>query len=232
MTVTVAKPASRSPDTLASLLGGRRGALDATLPIVAFLAGYLIGHGSVGWGAGSALVVAVGVAAWRLSTGAKPRAVLAGALVVAASALIALRTGKAEDFFLLQILTNAVSALAWAVSIALRWPFLGLIVGTALGQKTRWRRDPVLLRAYSRASWVWVGQYLIRLVVFVPLWAAGEVVALAITRGAFTYPLVAACIAVSGWVLFRAIPPGHPGLRHPVAPEREKAVEPGTDATA
>jgi hypothetical protein len=44
-----------------------------------------------------------------------------------------------------------------AVSIAVRWPLLGLVVGTALGQRTRWRRDPDLLRGYRRASWVWVG---------------------------------------------------------------------------
>jgi hypothetical protein len=116
--------------------------------------------------------------------------------------------------------------LAWSVSIVLRWPLLGLIVGTALGQRTRWRRDPALLRAYSRASWVWVMQYVVRLVVFIPLWAAGEVIALAITRGVFTYPLVAACVAVSGWVLFKSIPDGHPGLRHPVAPASDGADSP------
>ena len=120
------------PENLASLLGGRRGALDATLPVVAFVGGYLLGGylvdretipgTPVAWGAGAALVIAALVAGWRLAHGGKPRAVLTGALVVAASALIALRTGKAEDFFLLQILTNAASALAWSVSIVLRWP--------------------------------------------------------------------------------------------------------------
>jgi hypothetical protein len=30
-----------------------------------------------------------------------------------------------------------------------------------------------------------------------------------------TWPLVAACLAVSWWVLRRTLPPGHPGLRHP-----------------
>ena len=211
---------SRSADSesLTSLLGGARGAIDACLPVAAFLVGWLASGRSVTWAALAAIVVAVLVVAWRLRSGGKPRAVLIGALGVCASALIALYTGRAEDFFLIQIFTNAASALVWAVSIVLRWPLLGVVVGGVLGQKVRWRRDPALLRAYGRASWVWVGQYLIRLAVFLPLWAAGWVTALGVVRIALTWPLVAACLAVSWWVLQRSLPAEHPGLRHPEPP--------------
>jgi hypothetical protein len=136
--------------------------------------------------------------------------------MVCLAALIVLRTGRAADFFLVQLATNLASALAWTVSIAVRWPLLGVVVGTVLGQKGRWRRDPALLRGYGRASWVWVGQYLLRLAVFTPLWLTDQVVALATARVALTWPLVAACLAGSWWVLRRTLPPGHPGLRHPV----------------
>lgn len=203
------------PDTLASLLGGSRGAVDATLPVVGYVAGWLLFDRSVPAGALTALVVASVVAGWRLSRGVKPRAVLVGVLAVVASALVALYTGRAEDFFLIQIFSNAASAVAWALSILLRWPLLGVVVGAALGQKAAWRRDPALLRAYGRASWVWVGQYLVRLAVFVPLWAAGWVTALGAARAALTWPLIAACLAVSWWVLRRSLPADHPGLRHP-----------------
>jgi len=203
------------PETLASLLGGGRGALDASLPVVGFLGGWLIGRSVLG-AALIAVAVAGLIAVWRLRSGARPRAVLIGVLLVAASALVALYTGRAEDFFLIQIFTNAASAVAWALSIVLRWPLLGVVVGTVLGQKTRWRRDPDLLKAYSRASWVWVAQYLIRLAFFIPLWTVGAVTALAATRIALTWPLIAACLAVSWWVLRRTLPSGHPGLRHPV----------------
>ncbi|AGZ40606.1 DUF3159 domain-containing protein [Actinoplanes friuliensis] len=203
------------PESLADLLGGRRAALDATVPPVVFVAAWLIGGRSLWIGAAAAIVAAVGVAGWRLRAGDKPRAVLIGLLGVCVAALVALRTGRAEDFFLLQIVTNAASALLWAVSIVVRWPLLGVIVGTVLGQKTRWRRDPALLRAYCLGSWVWVAQYLVRLAVFVPLWAAHAVVALGIARGVLTWPLVAACLAVSWWVIRRSLPPEHPGLRHP-----------------
>jgi hypothetical protein len=203
------------PESLADLLGGRRAALDATIPPVVFVAAWLAGGQSLWIGAGAAVLAALAVGTWRLRQGGKPRAVLVGLLGVCVAALIALRTGRAEDFFLLQIVTNAASALAWAVSIVIRWPLLGVIVGAVLGQKTRWRRDPALLRAYGLGSWVWVGQYLVRLAVFVPLWAAHAVVALGVARGLLTWPLVAACLAVSWWVIRRNLPAEHPGLRHP-----------------
>lgn len=206
------------PESLAQLLGGARGAVDATLPVIAFVAAWLLSDRSILIGGAAAVVVAGALGAWRLARGSRPRAVLVGVLLVTASALVALYTGRAEDFFLIQILTNAASALGWAVSIVLRWPLLGVVVGIVLGQKTRWRRDPDLLRAYGRASWVWVGQYVVRLAVFIPLWAAGQVAALGIARIALTWPLIAACLALSWAVLRRALPEGHPGLRHPVIP--------------
>jgi hypothetical protein len=203
------------PESLSELLNGRRAAVDATLPAVGYVAGWLIAGRSVWVGAAVAVACALVVSAWRVRHGDKPRAVLIGLLGVCVAALIALRTGRAEDFFLVQLFSNAASALAWAVSIVVRWPLLGVIVGAVLGQKTRWRRDPALLRAYSLGSWVWVAQYLVRLAVFVPLWAAHAVVALGIARGVLTWPLVAACLAVSWWVIRRSLPDGHPGLRHP-----------------
>ncbi|MEU2610499.1 DUF3159 domain-containing protein [Micromonospora sp. NPDC007271] len=207
------RPTRDRPESLADLLGGRRGALDATLPPVAFAVGWL----AAGlWGGVAAAVLAgAAVAGWRLRRGDRPRSVLVGLLAVCVAALIALRTGRASDFFLVQLLSNAASALAWVVSIVVRWPLLGVVVGTALGQRGRWRRDPALLRAYGRGSWVWAATYVLRVVVFVPLWLGGQVVALVVARVALTWPLVAAALAVSWLVIRRSLPAGHPGLRHP-----------------
>jgi hypothetical protein len=208
------------------VLGGRAGALDASAAPVAFVAGYGVA-GAAGspssllWGGGAALAVGVAVATVRPARGRRPGAALAGLLGVAVAVLVALHTGRAVDFFLVQIASNAASALAWAVSIAVRWPLLGLVVGAALGQRTRWRRDPDLLRGYRRASWVWVAQYVVRLAVFVPLYLAGAVYALGIARLVLTWPLVAATLVLSWPVLRRALPPGHPGLLHPRGPQAD-----------
>ncbi|MGH3870386.1 MAG: DUF3159 domain-containing protein [Pseudonocardiaceae bacterium] len=206
-------PGPDAPPPLTALLGGRWAALDATAPAAAFVAAWLVSGGSLGWGAGVALVTGAVVAALRWRRGNRPLAAVLGLLGVLVAALIALYTGRAADFFLAQLLSNVVSALVWTVSVLARWPLLGVVVGGVLGQRSAWRRDPALLRAYSLASWVWVGQYLVRVAVFTPLWLAGAVVALGIARIALSWPLVAVCVAVSGAVLIRALPADHPGLR-------------------
>jgi uncharacterized protein DUF3159 len=214
------RQAERVPDqltgeSLRELLGGRRGAVDASIPPAVFVLGWLATGRSIGWGALAAVVAGLVVGAARLARGGRVTAVLASVAAVAGAALLALYTGRAQDFFLVQLLSNVASALAWAVSVLIRWPLLGVVVGLLLGQKTRWRRDPDLLSAYGRASWVWVGQYVVRVVIFGLLWWSGLVVALGVARVALSWPLVAATVAASAFVLRRSIPGGHPGLRHP-----------------
>lgn len=218
----MAPPATGPEPSLAEVLGGRGGAVEATVPVLAFALGWL-GAGLLGstapvaWGGGAAVLVAAVIAGLRLRAGRPPRAVVFGLLGVALAAVIALSTGNAADFFLVRIVGNALSALAWAVSIVIRWPLLGVVVGTLLGQRTRWRRDPHLLRGYQRASWVWAAQYVVRLAVFLPLYSAGAVVALAAAQVVLTWPLVALCVLAS-WPLVRsALPAGHQGIRHPQA---------------
>lgn len=212
-------------ESLAQLLGGRRGAIDATIPALAFGAGWALGGQSIWYGVLAALAASGLVAVVRLRRGDRPRSVLIGLLAVCVAALIALRTGRATDFFLLQLLSNAASVLVWMISIVVRWPLLGVVVGGVLGQRGRWRRDPALQRAYSRGSWVWVGQYVVRVAVFVPLYLSDQVMALVAARAALSWPLVAACLAVSWWVIRRSLPPEHPGLRHPMPATSTGGVE-------
>jgi uncharacterized protein DUF3159 len=202
-------------ESLAELLGGRGGALDASLPPVAFVVGWLVAGQSVVVGAWAAVLCGVVIGVVRLVRGEKPRAAVVSVAMVVVAALVALHTGRAEDFFLVQLLSNVASALLWAASIVVRWPLLGVVVGVVVGQKTRWRRDPALVKAYGIASWAWVGQYVVRVLVFGALWLGGQVVALGVARAVLTWPLQAVCLAASWWLLKRALPEGHPGLRHP-----------------
>ena len=140
---------------------------------------------------------------------------LVGAFVVSVAALVALYTGQAIDFFLVQLLSNAASGLAFVVSWAVRWPLLGVIIGALLGQRTRWRQDPDLLRAYGRATLVYSIQYGIRVIVFGFLWWQGDVVASGIARVGLSWPLYVLMLAPTWWVFRASLPADHPGLRHP-----------------
>ncbi len=194
--------------------------MDASIPVVAFVLAWVVAGAAgsafpINWGAGAAIVAGAVVAGWRLYRGRRPRAVLFGLAGVVVAAGIALVTGRASDFFLVQIVSNVGSALAWAISIVVRWPLLGVVVGGLLGQRTRWRRDPDLLRGYQRASWAWVAQYVLRLSVFLPLWAADQVVLLGVARTVLSPVLVGLSVLVSWPLLRTALPADHPGIRHP-----------------
>lgn len=219
-------------DTLVSLLGGRRGAFDATAPVVVFILTWMLSGNSIAWAAGASLLSAGVIAFVRFKQRQKPRAVILGLLSVAVACLIVLYTGRAQDILLPRIASNAASALVWAGFIVFRRPLLGLIVGGLLGQKTRWRRDPHLMRAYSAASWVWVAMYALRVAILTPFWNSDEerlaVVAGGVAQVALSWPLLVLCLIVSGWVIRVILPNDHPGIRHPVDP----AASPEPEKTA
>lgn len=222
----------RDDPLLEILAGTGRQIADAVVPTAAFVVVWLVAQ-AVSWpepillGGLASIVVAGAVAVVRWRGGERPRAAAVGLLVAVVATLIALYTGRAEDFFLPRIVANAGSLAAWLVSIAIRWPLLGLVVSAALGKPRAWRDDPDLVRGYCRASWLWAAQYLVRLMVLLPLWFADDVVALGVAQVVLTWPLVLAC-ALGSWPLVRsALPPGHPGPRHPVNARRaeEQAVD-------
>jgi hypothetical protein len=219
----VNEQAQATRESLGSVLGGRKSALDASAPPLAFVIGWLIFGQSIGGGAWTAIGVAALVGIIRLVRGDKIRAVAVSLTAVIAAAVVALHTGRAADFFLIQVLSNVASALLWAASVAIRWPLLGVVVGIISGQKTKWRKDSALLKAYSWATMIWSLQYVLRVLVYVPLWWSGELIALGIARTILTWPLQAVTVALSGWVLYRVLPADHPGLRVRVeAPETDQ----------
>ncbi|HEU4490733.1 MAG TPA: DnaJ family domain-containing protein [Jiangellales bacterium] len=213
-------PEDASSDDLRVLLGGRRGAIEATLPALVFVVA-VTARAPLAASLAAAVATATVVAVLRWRRAQSARAGLLGLLGVLVAALIVMRTGRAVDFFAVQVLSNLASAVAWTLSIAVRRPLLGIVVGTVLRQGPRWRSDPDLLRAYTRASWWWVSSYVLRVAVFVPLWALGSLVALGVARAALSWPLIAAVLALSWHTLRRTLPAAHPGIRHPVVSSSE-----------
>jgi hypothetical protein len=215
----VSTPDDRQP--LAALIGGPRGALESILPPVVFVAVY-VGLGqdnpdSLTWAIVAALALAVIFGVWRLAERKRPTRVVGALVVVALGAYLAARTGSAAAFFWPRVLLNVLSALAFVVGNVVRWPLLGVIVGPLVGTGMRWRKDPVLVRAYTRASWLWVLLNLVRAAVLFPLITADALWGLA-ASGAFFYLLVIATVLGSWVIIKRSIPPGHPGIREPQVP--------------
>ena len=182
-------------------LGGPQGIADSSLPALAFVIAYTVGGNEIGLAAWIAVGVGAAIAIVRVVRRERLQFVIAGFAGVALAAFIADRTGRAEDFFLPGLLLNAAYAAAYLVSIAIRWPLLGVILGPITGEGMSWRKDPERLRLYSRASWIWVGVFTLRLAVQLPLYLAGAVLALGIAKTAMGLPIFLVAIWLSYLVL-------------------------------
>jgi hypothetical protein len=183
----------RTPDHLhlVEAMGGRRGLADSGLPGIAFVGSYVASGNDLALSAWIAVGVGAVLAAIRIARRETLQFALAGFFGVAIAAFIAQRTGRAEDFFLPGLLLNAGYATAYAISILVRWPLIGVILGPLSGEGMEWRRDPKRVRLYSQASWIWVGVFLVRLAVQLPLYLAGALVALGIAKAAMGVPIFA-----------------------------------------
>ena len=157
-----------------------------------------------------AVVIAVAFAVWRLIHRESPRNVLSSIAGVALAAFIATRSGRAEDFFLPGLLANAAYASAFLISIFVGWPLVGVIVGAVTGDGNDWRGDPVRTRLFVLATWVWVVLFSLRLVVQLPLYLAGDVVALGVARTAMGLPLFALGLWITWRIVHRPAAPSPP----------------------
>jgi hypothetical protein len=192
-------------------LGGPQGIADSSIPALVFVAVYTLGGERISTAAWAAVAAGALIAAIRIVRREPLRFAAAGFAGVALAAFVADRTGRAEDFFLPGLLLNAAYGGAYLISIIVRWPLLGLIVGPLTGEGVRWRQDPDRLRRYTQASWVWVGVFALRLAVQLPLYLAGAVLALGIARTAMGLPIFLVAIWLSYLILERGSKPAEGG---------------------
>ena len=194
--------------SLVDALGGRRGMLDSALPAVTFVISYLVTGQSMTPALVAALLVGGVVAALRLARRDSLRHVLAGFAGVAVSVVVARTTGRPVDYFVPSLLSNSAAAIAWAVSIWVRRPLLGVVVGTVT-RSTTWRTDERLLRAFQRASWIWTGSFVLRVVVMTPLWLSDQLVALGVAKVVMWWPMVLVVI----WLSWQVLQPAYAARR-------------------
>lgn len=200
--------------------------MESSVPPVAFVLGYTISGQDTKIAAIAAVAVGIVLAVARLARRETVQYALAGLAGVAFAAFIATHTGKAENFFLPGLLLNAAYAAGYLVSILIRRPLIGVLVGGLTGAGSDWRQDPVLMRVYTRASWLWVGVFATRLVVQLPLYLAGSVTALGVAKTAMGLPLFGIGIWLT-WLLVRE--------HAPIGGEDDGAAagdEPGGDPAA
>jgi len=192
--------------SLSAAVGGVRGVIEVVAPGLFFVVVFVATQ-SLTWSLVAAVVPAVVAAVVRLVQREPLTYALSGLLGIAVGVFWAWRSGEAENFYAWGLWTNAIYLVVILVSILVRWPAVGLVVGAlraGFAEQSRgraaegspavpgeppaaestespfapmlaWRRDPVMLRRYTVATWFWVGLFGLRLLVKAPLYFAGDV---------------------------------------------------------
>ncbi|MDA2807111.1 DUF3159 domain-containing protein [Nocardiopsis suaedae] len=202
---------------LSKALGGKRGMVEAAVPTLTFTVAYLASQElklALGLGIGAALVLG----AVRLAQRSSVQFVFNSVFGIAIAAVFALRSGDAEDFALPGIIYNAVYAAVLMLTIVIRWPAVGLLIGAVTGDPTGWRANAAVVRLSSRLTWLLVLPCVVRVAVQLPLWAAEKYEVantfafLGIAKVAMGWPLQVAALAAMVWLLARGRTPMEDGM--------------------
>jgi hypothetical protein len=179
----------RTKPTLLEQMGGPMGMVDSGLPVVVFVV--LNAVAGLGWGIGAALAAGVIIAILRLVRRKPATQAIGGLFAVGVAAFIAWRTGSAKGYFLLGIWSYVVYGGVLLLSIAVRWPLVGVLWEGLNGRASTWRANRRLVRLYDWATLVWVAVFAIRFFVQHYLYNTDQVGWLATARLAMGYPMFA-----------------------------------------
>ncbi len=185
---------------LLKALGGWRGTLEAAVPIIAFVLCWALTDDL----RTSIVVAGAGMAAFvvlRLLQRQTLVHVLSGVMGLVVAAVVATRTGNASDFFLPGILYNAALAVVFGLSMITGWPVVGFLFGAVTGDPTGWRRRRGVRLLFQKLTAVLLANYVIRVVVQLPLYLAGSVVALGVSKIALGWPLLGVSVLAIGALL-------------------------------
>jgi uncharacterized protein DUF3159 len=206
--------------------GGKRGLAEVGLPSVLFILVYGITRDLTGaiWGA---LAVALVLAVVRLVKRDTLQHTLSGLFGVLVCAAVAHFSGQAKGFYLPGVLLNIGEAILFSVSALVRWPMVGVVLGPITGEMMAWREHPARMRAFTLATWMLAGMFVLRVCIEVPLYLGGQVDALGVTKIILGYPLYLG-VAYFCWQVIRRAP--LPDVKH--ASDAADGADVDTDADA
>ncbi len=203
---------------LSNALGGRRGMVEAAVPTVTFTVLYVTTK-EVRLAIAVSMAAAVALLVVRLAQRGPVQYVVNALVGIGIGTLFVWLSGRgggdesqrALAYFVPGLIYNIGYAAAMLLSILVRWPVVGFIVGSVSEDPTGWRRDPQVVRLCSRLTWLLLLPCLLRVVVQGPLYLAGRassdadawITALGFTKVAMGWPLQVATLTAMLWLLAR-----------------------------
>ncbi len=204
---------------LSKALGGVRGMLEAAVPTICFTVVFLTQRDLR-----LAITLSVAVAAVllvvRLVQRTSVQFVLHALFGIGLGALFAWRAAagggdegeQALAYFLPGIIYNAGYGAVMVLTVLVRWPLVGFMIGSVTGDPTAWHDDRATVRLCSRLTWLLALPCVLRVVVQAPIYLAGTngwwsqdaaIGALGAAKLVMGWPLQVACLAGMVWLLSR-----------------------------
>lgn len=187
-------------ELLSKAIGGWRGLVDSALPSMLFILIFVFQQ-NLNNALIAALILGGILLLIRLFEKKPLTQVISGFVGLSISVLITWRTKDASNFFLTGIITNAVYGFALLVSVLIRKPLIGYLVGSLVGDTSGWLKHPLLVRAYTIVTWLWVGVFGLRLVVQIPLYLNDSVALLGSVKIFLGWPLY----LLSVWLTYQIV---------------------------
>jgi len=203
---------------LSKALGGRRGMLEAAVPTLIFTLTFLPTR-DLRLALTLSIAMSVVLLAVRLMQRSSPQFVLNSLVGIGLGALFAWRAarggGDANDqalaYFVPGIIYNAGYAAVMVLSILVRWPLVGFMVGSVSGDPTAWHDDKQVVRLCRNLTWLLAAPCVIRVLVQLPVYLSGRAAAdpgpmigiLGVSKVVMGWPLQVAALAAMAWLLTR-----------------------------
>lgn len=185
---------------LLGAMGGVLGIVESVLPTLLFLVVYTVTR-NILWSIAGPAAVGLLFILWRVVRRQAVMTAVVGFLGIAVSGALAYFTNNPNNNFVLGFAIDGVIVVLTGVSLLVRRPFLGVLVGFLIGDRT-WREDRAQVRVATVATVLFLLLGTVRLVVEVPLFLAGLTTALGTMKLILGVPLYAVVLWVS-WLLFR-----------------------------
>jgi len=188
--------------SLLNSLGGWWGIVESTIPPTAFLIIYSLTLNVI-WAVASSGLLSLASLVKQIVTKKTITQALAGAALIGISAWLAL-SGQPKDYYITGFFTNAIYGSVLLVSVAVRWPIIGLLVGFFKGWGVGWRKNRSLLTRFDLVTGMWVGLFGFRLLVELPLFFSNNLQALGIAKLILSQPAYAVVLWFT-WLSLRSV---------------------------
>ncbi len=184
------QPPEEHPPSPLEMLRDPRALLDTTVAPVAFVIVYAISK-DVNLSAIVAVGIGVIIAIERLIRRKPVMNAIGGLLGIAIAAFIAVRSGKAEGYFVPKMVYLFLLGLVFAGSAVIRKPLTGFIIAQLYRAQPGWVDLPAVRRVMTEYTLAWAVLFLLRGAIYAVLIAAGRVGLLAVVSIAMGFPSVA-----------------------------------------